>query len=76
MTFTHYPPINTHWDSPEEDASATVTTTKITTGDCIYRNIKRYWYVLIIDMDEIPVPVRFDTYQVGKSFNLDHLCTS
>ena len=63
LTLTHYPPVHDKWISPMEDDTATEGINKIATGDCIYRNIKRYWYTLIIDMDEIPVPRHQATYQ-------------
>jgi hypothetical protein len=63
LTFTHFPPVHQTWNSPLQDDAATEAVNKITTGDCIYRNIKKYWYTLIIDMDELPVPTYFDTYQ-------------
>ena len=63
LTFTHFPPVHDKWISPVQDDAATEAINKIATGDCIYRNIKRYWYTLIIDLDEIPVPRHHDTYQ-------------
>ena len=63
LTFTHYPPVHDKWRTLKEEDAATEAINKITTGDCIYRNIKRYWYTLIIDMDEIPVPRYHATYQ-------------
>lgn len=69
LTFTHYPVVHETWDSPKQDDAATEAINKLTTGDCLYRNLKRYWYVLIIDMDEVPVPAHFDTYQVSFVFN-------
>ena len=63
LTFTHYPPVHDKWNSAREEDAATEAINKIATGDCIYRNMKRYWYTLIIDMDEIPVPRHHTTYQ-------------
>ena len=64
MIMTHYPVIHEHWThnrKQNDDASESVN--KITTGDCFYRNLKRYWYTLIIDMDELPVPMKHNTYR-------------
>ena len=63
LIFTHYPVIHERWTrSRKYDDDASESVNKLTTGDCFYRNIKRYWFTLIIDIDELPVPQKRDTY--------------
>ena len=51
------------WSQPNRDDAATESINKVTTSDCFYRNMRRYWWTLIIDLDEIPVPMTKLTYQ-------------
>ena len=51
------------WAQPGRDDAATESMNKVATAECFYRNVKRYWWTLIIDLDEIPVPRIAKTYQ-------------
>lgn len=70
LTLTHYPPAHrTLYNATKTQIdAATESFNKLTTGDCFYRNIRRYWWVLIIDMDELPVPKTGSTYQESLRF--------
>lgn len=57
--FPPLPPFSGTWNY-EMSSQALV---RHTSGDCLLRNLHRYWYVLYIDMDEIVVPRNSRTYQ-------------
>ena len=61
LLLTHYPVIHATWTASEQD-QATESTNRMHVGDCFFRNIKRYWHTLVIDLDELPVPMRVRSY--------------
>ena len=73
LIFTHYPVVHESWErSRKHDDDASESVNKLTTGDCFYRNLKRYWYTLILDVDELPVPLKHNTYKELLEEHLKH----
>ena len=67
----HIPPPFLQYSN--EDQNATQIPMKLALNDCLYRNMYRYKYAIVIDMDEIIVPQVHDNYDGLVEYLKPHL---
>ena len=62
LKLTQYPVILPEIEAINNRKAGWISMKQMAVLDCVYRNIKRYWYVLIHNIDEIVIPRQFGTF--------------